>query len=286
MRFVIPLLLSAAVVHATVAPEKAEEIRGLLREKKITQAESAANALVAANPAEAEAHALLGSVRAAQGDGAAAVQACEQAVNLSPKSSEYQLQLGDAYGLAAQKAGMLGKMSLGKKCLAAYEKAVALDPENLAARHSLLTACQQAPAVMGGGRDKAYAQAAEIKKLDANRGRIADATLYVGEKKFTEAFTELEEVRKTAPDNYPALYQFGRAAALSGERLDRGIETLQRCLALSPAPGSPGHEAAHWRLGNLHEKQGATDAARAAYQASLALRPDYQPALASLKRLD
>jgi len=53
-----------------------------------------------------------------------------------------------------------------------------------------------------------------------------------------------------------ALYQFGRVAALSGERIERGMEALRKCLTLPPAQGSPGHEAAQWRLGNLWEKKG------------------------------
>jgi len=285
MRFFIFLLLSVSTAHAALSPAKVENIRELLRAKKIAEAESAANALVAANPNEAEAHALLGSVRIAQGDGDAAVKACEKATELAPASSEYQLQLGDACGLAAQKAGMLSKMSLGKKCLAAYEKAVELDPKNLSARQTLAGFYQMAPSMMGGGMDKATAQAAEIKKIDATRGRLVYATLYVGDKKYPEAFAELDEVLKSAPDNYTALYQLGRAAALSGERVDRGMEALQKCLTLPTPANSPGHDAANWRLGLLWEKKGDKKAARAAYEAALAITPNYQQAIDALKKL-
>ena len=285
MRFLILLLFTAGVVHATVAPEQLEKIRSLLREKKITEAESAVNALVAGNTNEAEAYALLGSVRMAKGDGDGAVKACERAVELAPTSSEYQLQLGDACGLAVQTAGMFSKVSLGKKCFAAYEKAVELDPKNLAARNNLMTVYQQAPAMMGGGIDKAYAQAAEIKKLDPTRGHIAYATLYSGEKKFAEAFAEFDAALKAAPDNYDALYQFGKLTALTGERIDRGMEALKQCLTLPPPPGSPRHEAAHWRLGNLWEKKGDKKAARAAYEAALALNPNFPQAVDALKKL-
>lgn len=238
-----------------------------------------------ATPSAAQEAAALGARHIADGNGDGAVKAWEKAVELSPDDGEYHRQLGDAYGLAAQKAGMLGKMSLGRKCLAAYEKAVALEPANLDARSSLMTAYQQAPVMMGGGSGKAWEQAAEIKKLDATRGCIAYAMLYLGEKKYAEAFTELDEALKGGPENYSALYQFGRAAALSGERLDRGIEALQRCLALAPAPGSPGHDAANWRLGNLWEKKGDAKAARTTYQAALAITPGYAHAIDALKKL-
>jgi tetratricopeptide (TPR) repeat protein len=286
MRSLILLLLTAALAHAAVSPEKIENVRGLLHERKLDTAESAAKALVAANPVEPEAYALLGSVNVAKGDSNAAVTAGEKAVELAPTSSEYQLQLGDTYGFAAQKAGMLGKMGWAKKCRLAYEKAVELDPKNLNARNSLMGFYQNAPGMMGGGMDKAYAQAAEIKKLDNTRGHVAYAILYVSEKKYAEAFTETEEVLKTTPDHYAALFQFGRAAALSGTRIDAGIAAMKKCLALSPAPGAPGHDAAHWRLGNLWEKKGDKPAARAAYRASLVVNPNFQQAADALKKLD
>jgi len=286
MRSLILLLLTAAVAHAAVSPEKIENIRGLLRDRKLAAAESAANALVAANPAEAEAYVLLGSVCVAKGDADGAVKACEKAAALAPANSECQHQLGDAYGFAAQKAGMLSKLGWAKKCRLAYEKAVELDPGNLDARSSLMTFYQQAPGMMGGGIDKAYEQAAAIKQLDAARGGVAYATLYTGEKKFAEAFAELEGILKTAPENYGALYQFGRLTALTGERVDRGMEALKKCLMLPPPPGSPGHDAAQWRLGNLWEKKGDKSAARAAYQAALAITPNFPQAVDALKKLD
>jgi tetratricopeptide (TPR) repeat protein len=282
------LLLTAtiAATHAAVSPTQSENVRSLLRDHKVGAAESAANALVAAHPGEAEAHALRGSVCVAKGDPDGAVEACERAVQLAPASGEYRRQLGDAYGFAAQKAGMFSKMGWAKKCRLAYEKSVELEPGNLEARSSLMGFYQMAPGMMGGGIDKATEQAAAIRKLDATRGRIAYATLYAGEKKYAEAFAELDEVLKTAPDNYGALYQFGRLAALSGERTDRGMAALNQCLTLPPPPGSPGHDAAQWRLGNLWEKKGDKKAARTAYEAALALNPNFQQAIDSLKKLN
>jgi len=285
MRSFIFLLFSLTAAHASFPSEKSDNVRGLLREGKIAEAESAANALVAVNPNGAEAHALLGSVCVAKGDSDAAVRAAEKSVELAPANSDYQRQLGDTYGFAAQKAGMLGKMGWAKKSRLAYEKAVEFDPANLNARSSLMSFYQMAPGMMGGGMDKAYAQAAEIKKLDNSRGCVAYAILYIAEKKFAEAFAELEEVLKNTPDDYPALFQFGRLTALSGERTDLGMEALNKCLALTPTAGSPGHDAANWRLGNLWEKKGDRQAARDAYQAALEINPGFPQAIDSLKKL-
>jgi tetratricopeptide (TPR) repeat protein len=282
----LTLALTFTAAHAGVAPDQAEKIRGLIRDRKLTEAESAANALVTAQPKEAEAYALLGLVRSAKGDPDGAAKACEKAVELAPANGDLRRQLGDAYASGINNAGMFGKISLGKKILAAYEKAVELEPANVLCRLSLMTAYQQAPSVMGGGMDKAYEQAVEIKKLDPVRGRTAYAALYIGEKKYTEAFAELEEILKTAPDYYPALFQVGRLAAISGERIDRGMEVLKSCLAMKSPSGSPGHDAAHWRLGNLWEKKGDKKSARAEYQAALAVNPNFTQAIDALKKLD
>ncbi|MBI3885246.1 MAG: tetratricopeptide repeat protein [Opitutae bacterium] len=240
-------------------------------------------ASAAANPAAAPA--AQGAAQLAKGDAQAAVTAFEKAVELDPANSDLHRQLGDAYGLAAQQGGMLSMMGRAKKSRLAYEKAVELDPQNLEARSSLMSFYQMAPSLMGGGPDKARAQAAAIKKLDDTRGRVAYATLYAGDKKYAEAFAEIEAALQSAPADYAALYQFGRIAALAGERTDRGIAALQKCLALPPAPGAPGHDAAHWRLGNLWEKKGDPAAARAAYQASLKINPQFQQAADALKKL-
>lgn len=236
--------------------------------------------------AAAEAQAALGARHVAQGDADAAVAAYEKAVELAPAHSGLRLQLAGAYGLAAEKAGMLSKMSWAKKARLAYEKAVELDPANLAAREGLMSFYQMAPAMMGGGIDKARAQADAIRRLDAVRGHVAFGRIAQAEKDYAGALAEFEAALRAAPDDYGALFQIGRTAALSGQHLDRGAEALRRCLALTPPAGAPGHDAAHWRLGNIHEKGGDKAAARAAYRAALEVNPKFPQAIEALRKLD
>ncbi len=285
MRPLALFLATALTAAAAVPPAELDAVRQLLVERKLPEAEAAALKLTQAHPLEGAAFATLGTVLMTKQDPEAAVKAFERAVALDPKSSEFQRRLGDAYGFSAQKAGLLSKMGFAKKCVAAYEKAAELDPKSIAARQSLLGYYQQAPAMVGGGMDKAYAQAAEIKKLNADQGRLAYAQLYAAEKKWTEAFTEFEEVLKTEPENYLANFQIGRLAALSGDRLDRGLEALRKALTLTPTPGAAGHEAAHWRLGNILEKKGDKAGAKAAYEAALKVNPKFPQAIEALKKL-
>ena len=90
---------------------------------------------------------------------------------------------------------------------------------------------------------------------------------------------------KTNPDDYTALYQIGRLAALTGQFVDRGIASLRRCLELTPPPGPQSHAAVHWRLGQLFEKKNDRAGARAAYEAALKLDPNFAQAVEALKKL-
>ena len=285
MRLFALLLLTTVLARATLSPEETARVRDLLRDRKVGAAEIAANAVIAAHPAEAEAHALLALALIAKGDADAAVSASEKSAALAPANSEIQRQLGDTYGFAAQKAGMFGKISYAKKCRLAYEKAVELDPKNVAAHNSLMAFYQMAPGMMGGGMDKAYEQAAIIKQLDAARGRLAYASVYAADKKYDLAFAEFEQVLRTSPDDYSALYQIGKIAATSGQALDRGLAALHRCLELPVASGAPSHAAAHWRIGNILEKQNDSAGARRAYETALQLDPQFSQAADSLKKL-
>lgn len=218
-------------------------------------------------------------------DGQAALAILERAGRRAPRDARIQNALGDAYGLMAQNAGFLSKLGWARKCLAAYQRAVELVPDNAAYRWSLVGYYCMAPSIAGGGHDQAFAQAAVIRQLDPMGGRIAFATLFLAEKRNAEAFAEFDAILRNAPDDFLALYHIGRCAALSGEQLDRGAWALRRCLRL-PAPagdGMPTLASVHYRLGNILEKQGALAAAEREYALASQEQPDFRPAKTALK---
>lgn len=273
---------------AATDPAQLAAARALFTEPgKVAEARAAFEKIAAADPACADAQHYLAILALGRGDPEAAVSYAEKSVALSPDNAFFQHTLGDAYGSSAQKASMLSRYGLAKKCLAAFERAVALAPANVEFHQSLFEFYRQAPSFMGGGSDKAAAEAATIKQLDGLAGRLAYATLYAADKKFDLAFAEFDEVLKTTPDDYNALYQVGKLAALSGQSLDRGLAALRHTLELPiPAvPNTPSHAAAHWRIGNILEKKNDPAAARAEYEAALKLDPKLTPAADSLKKL-
>lgn len=284
MRFIF-LAFAWASASAALDSTQLTAARELYGQRKDAEALAAYQQLAAADAAAAEPRFYLGLLAMRRDDPQAAVGFLEQAAALDAANGEYQRRLGDAYGRSAQKAGTLSKLGWARKSLAAYEKAVALAPSSIEARLSLMSFYQQAPVIAGGSMDKAYAQAAEIGKLEAARGRLALASLYVADRRNADAFAVYQSVLKDQPDDYAALFQIGRLAAVTGERLELGAAALRKCLAATPPSDSPPHAAAHWRLGNIQEKQGDKTAARASYEASLKLDPNFRPAQDSLKAL-
>jgi Tfp pilus assembly protein PilF len=83
----------------------------------------------------------------------------------------------------------------------------------------------------------------------------------------------------------PAVFQIGHLAALSGQNLARGEESLQKYLAYKPSGEEPGHHRTHYWLGMIYEKQGKKAEAKAHYDASLKLRPGQKDVGEALKRV-
>jgi tetratricopeptide (TPR) repeat protein len=273
----------------------------------------------AKNPKDADAAFYLGRTLFALRQNDKAIEQLEKAAALAPNRSDVQVWLGRAYGQAALRANVLRQAGLASKTRTAWEKAVALDANNLEARDLLIQYYITAPGFLGGGVDKARAEAAEIQKRDAARGHQALATIalsqkepataerelkaaiqeapanprprlllglfYQDQQKWEAAFEALEALLKADPDNWDALYQIGRAGALSGKRLDRAEECLKRYFGHTPGPEQAPLANAHFRLGQVYEKKGNKAQARAEYQTALKLDPDLKDAKEALAKL-
>src|SRR4030095_10220016 len=94
-------------------------------------------------------------------------RAFERAVPLDPNSSLYHMWLGHAYTRQLSTAGFLRKPFIARRCGEAYNMAVKLDPSSVDAGEARLEFFLNAPGIVGGGIDKARAEAARIAALDA-----------------------------------------------------------------------------------------------------------------------
>ncbi|MEO6992065.1 MAG: tetratricopeptide repeat protein [Lacunisphaera sp.] len=278
------VLLAATILPAFGADDALHaQVTMLFKQRQWAEAQVILQKVTAAEPDNAAAWFYLGQSYQFRDDAEHSVPAFEKATSLAPTNSIYQCYLGDAYGLAALKAGLFAKLDWAQKCKSAYDKAVELDPKNIRARVSVMEFCRQAPGFLGGGMDKAYAQAAEIQKLDPVRGRKAYAGLYLADKKYPEAFALYESALREKPGDDDSLYSIGRLATITGQQLDRGLAALREILT---QPGKANHAPTQTLVGNLLEKKGDKPAALAAYQAALTGDPKYVPALEALRKLN
>jgi tetratricopeptide (TPR) repeat protein len=255
-----------------------------------------------------------------KGDLDGAVSAGEKAAAASPEDALVQTWLGRAYGRKAQSASVFSRLSFAKKCRAAFEKAVALDPANVEARSDLMSFHLQAPGIAGGDKDVARKQADEILRLDPIRGHLAWAAVWEEAKEPARAEAEYRKAieadprqlggrsafsgfllnRKRAPDARELWLQFSKAnpdqtyghyalariSLLTGEDLAGGVEHLKIYLATPPRPDTPTWADAHWRLSNIYEKMGRNDEAKAELKEALRLNADHASAKKDLKRLE
>jgi tetratricopeptide (TPR) repeat protein len=278
------LTICAHAAWADGRPSR-EEALALYTARNYSAARVAFGALARELPEDPEIEFHLGRLALWFDDGGEALARLEKIATRIPGDARVQNALGDAYGLAAQKAGLLAKLGWARKCRAAYERAVALAPREPAYRWSLLGFYLVAPGIAGGCRDSALAQAVAIEKLDPVHGRIARATVYLADRNYDAAFGVFEPEMRRVPDDFLASYHFGRCAAVSGERLADGLAALRRCLHLRPPPGDglPTLAHVHHRIGMILEKQGRVAEAAAAYAAAKREDPDFNAAKTALK---
>jgi tetratricopeptide (TPR) repeat protein len=106
------------------------------------------------------------------------------------------------------------------------------------------------------------------------------------EEKWAEALETFDRRLARAPNDTSALFQIGRNSALSGLALERGEQSLKRWLAAPPkGTRTITMAGAHHRLGQIYEKQGRRDAARAEYEEAMRINPKNEDAKKSLEAL-
>jgi len=223
-----------------------QEARALFMAQRYPESRVAFEELsTTAEPENPRIHYYLGRIAMKRSDAQAAIFHFERATALEPSNSGYFAEIGAAYALALDSAATLKKPSLARKVRSALEHAIELDPRNLDAREGLVDYYRQAPSVLGGGIAKAFAQAEQIREQDLERGTRLLAHLYLRSNDTARAIEVYEVFLIDRPDN----------------------------------------AFAHYKLGQLAEKVGDNAKARQAYEAALALAPDFGAARLALENL-
>jgi tetratricopeptide (TPR) repeat protein len=276
----------AASAGAQADAAKRVEMSALIDAQRLPEARQPLEALLARSPTDLETIMLLARVYNGLGRRDEVITLLEPAVAAHPNEARV---LGLYAGNCMLRAGELSpgfrSLRLARRGHEVMEQAVLLAPKEISYREGLVDFYRQAPRIAGGDMAKAQSHALAIAKLDPVRGAAWQASIYLQQKKLPEALAACDRALAARPDDYVALFTLGRAVAESGRRLEEGEAALRRCLAKVPLESEPSHAAVLYRIGLIKELRKDISGARAAYQAALALEPNFNRPAEELKRL-
>jgi tetratricopeptide (TPR) repeat protein len=317
LKFAGVLLLLAAATFAATTP--IPSARDLVYAGRVNDALQALNSRIQTNRQDAEAYHLLCRAYYMVQRWDDAISNGERAISLNANDSNYHLWLGRAYGEKADSSNFLVAIELAKKVREHFERAVQLDGNNLSARSDLAEFYVDAPGFLGGGKDKARAQANVIIQSDAPSAHWILAIIAEKDKKYDLAEQEYktslqssgmraeewlniasfykrrkrlddmeQAINKAVADpkgNQHVLYEAAELLNGVGRNLGFATQLLRRYISGGdPDPEAPLFQA-HYLLGSILEKQGDRQGAAQEYRASLSLARDFQKAQAALQRV-
>ena len=290
----------------------------LVKAGKADQAIHALNIAVAQAPKDARAYHLLSRVYFQLELWDNSVHMAEKALALDPQNSSYHLWLGRAMGRKAEDANPFAAFGLARKVKSEFERAVALDANNLPARSDLSEFYLEAPGFLGGDKNKAKQQGDYIARHDRALASYVYARV---EEKQGNTGAEAEYKKAIAASSQPSHYwvelahfyrragrlsemedairhsvavahagessEFDSAALLlhSGRNFAGATQILRHYVSQDdPSEDGPAFRA-HYLLGVLLEKQGKKKEAAAEFQTALNMASEYRPAQDALARV-
>ena len=314
----LALLLSTAVFAADVTLDSA---RAAFTAMPSQEAQRQFSLLQKQTPNDPAVLFYLGRLQLRQNHRKASVQLLRRAVELQPDNVAYRLWVSAAIGAYIDDVAFYRKLSLAQEIHQHLEDALALDPRSVDVRDGLVRFYLSAPAIIGGGRDKAVTEAAQLMALDRSEGHIANGVIAIHDKRYADAerefraaiqaspksaapryelgkllqiqkrfdaaFATFEDVMQLMPRETAAYYYYANTASLANQRLDSGLEKVKVFLARGPVTDEDPTPVMGYRvLGRLSELSSRKDAARSAYQTAVQMDPDNAETVAALKKLD
>jgi tetratricopeptide (TPR) repeat protein len=315
----LAILAGVAWLGLLTSAAAAQPPDALLAAGRVDDAISSLRGRVSSSPNDAVAYNLLCRAHFMMGNWEAGITACEKAVSLAPSNSRFHLWLGRLYGKKAAHVIFWSAARLSGKVRNEFETAVGLDPNSAEARTDLAEYYLEAPGILGGGKDKAQAQAQQLMHLDPTKaywvtGRIAEKKkdLRTAESEYRKAiqasngradewlnlafffrhigrFDQMEEaiqhIRGAAVDKRNVLLEAAEMLVRAGRNSTAALDLLHQYLGSPTVEEGPAFRA-HYLLGTLLEQGGDKQAAAQEYRTALSMVSGYSLAQTALQRLN
>jgi tetratricopeptide (TPR) repeat protein len=231
MRRALVVLLTL-VAGLTAAPAGVEQARKLYWRTEYQAALKLLNS-VPDRDRDAGTFVLMGQCMYMQGDPKAASDLFQKAVTLTPSDSHAHLWLGRAYGRRAETSSFITAPGYASKAREHFEKAVALDGNNLEALSDLFEYYLDAPGFLGGGLDKAAALAQRMGQLNPAEYHWTQARLAEKRKEYQTAEQQLRSAAELAPRQVGRVIDLAKFLAKVG-RFQESDEAFRKAAAIAP----------------------------------------------------
>jgi tetratricopeptide (TPR) repeat protein len=290
----------------------------LLKTGRADEALRALNAEVKSHPDDAAAYNLLSRIYFQLEMWDSALRMAEKSVVLEPHNSLYQQWLGRSAGRKAENSNPFTAFGLARRVKVAFERAVTLDPNNIGARADLAEYYLEAPAFLGGDRNKARQQGDAILPHDPGLANYIYARVEEkqgsgrAEEQYKKAiaasgnsaryWVELayyyrragrpQDMEWALTQSLPAAHHDGMPAydgafilLRTGRNFPAAIQMLRQYLNGEELSEDGPAFRAQYLLGELLEKQGDRQGAAEEFRSALALAPQFRPARDALARV-
>jgi tetratricopeptide (TPR) repeat protein len=306
----IPLLFFLLFVPTTLlSGNELDQAIGLYQRGEFKQAVNVLCSLSRSSPSDSNVRLWLGKSYLKIHLWDKAVGEMETAVQLEPAKAQNQLWLGRACGARATHSIFITAFGWARRAVKAFEMARKLSPDDVDVRFDLLEYYIEAPSALGGGQDKADAEAQAISKLSPKKGYIARAIILQKNKRWEQAQKELMQATVNYPKDasvYKDLADFlldrhdyegafihaekalqldnrskrvkliwAASAARLHTDLDQAEQSLRE-LAMGPLRDEdPSFEEVYYWLGECYLAKGEKAKARESFDTAHVFNPDY-----------
>jgi tetratricopeptide (TPR) repeat protein len=207
-----------------------------------------------------------------------AIDYLNRSAELNESDARVHEMLGQAYGLKAQRVGVVKAAMMIPKIRKSFQRAVELNPQSISAREGLFMFYLFTPGMAGGDEKKALEIAGELSALNPARGLVAQALHHMKHGQALEAQQAFISASEQAMTDAEIQMRAGRFLLEKKEQA-RALDCFNRYITLRKFDPA-GYDA----KGECLSRMGKHDEALQAFQAALNENPKF--VVAHLHRAD